>query len=147
MRIDIHAHYWTYDCLDLPADLVKTDAGTLRGHDAGDGQELDARLPDGPGGGRTCRCSPPRRSCLTLMDRGKAVAAARFVNDQYAALAAAGPSPPPDAAHRRASITELGRAWDELGIEPRQVLPDPGPQELGPLDLARMMPALLAFRG
>lgn len=27
MRIDIHAHYWTDDCLDLPADLIKTDAG------------------------------------------------------------------------------------------------------------------------
>ncbi len=44
MRIDIHAHYWTDDCLDLPADRVKTDAGTLHGLDAGDGQELDARL-------------------------------------------------------------------------------------------------------
>lgn len=44
MRIDIHAHYRTDDCLDLLADLGKTDAGTLRGLDAGDGQELDARL-------------------------------------------------------------------------------------------------------
>jgi hypothetical protein len=68
MRIDIHAHYWTDDCLDLPADLVKTDAGTLRGLDAGDGQELDARLRLIDRAGRTCRCSPPRRSCLTLMD-------------------------------------------------------------------------------
>ncbi len=44
MRIDIHAQYWTGGCLDLLADLVKTDEGTLRGLDAGDGQEFDARL-------------------------------------------------------------------------------------------------------
>ena len=78
MRIDIHAHYWTDDCLDLPADRVKTDAGTLHGLDAGDGQELDARLRLIAGRRRTCRCSSPRRSCLTLMDGVKAVAAARF---------------------------------------------------------------------
>jgi hypothetical protein len=87
MRIDIHADYWTDGCLGLLADLGKTAAGTLRGPDAGDGQELDSPLRLIGRAARTCRCSPPRRSCLTLMDRVKAVAAARFVNGQYAALA------------------------------------------------------------
>jgi 6-methylsalicylate decarboxylase len=88
MRIDIHAHYWTDDCLDLLADLGKTAAGTLRGLDAGDGQELDAWLRLIDRATRTCRCSPPRRSCLTLIDRVKAAAAVRFVNDR-----SAGPRP------------------------------------------------------
>ena len=35
MRIDIHAQYWTGGRLDLLADPVKTDEGTLRGLDAG----------------------------------------------------------------------------------------------------------------
>ncbi len=31
MRIDVHAHYWTDDYLDLLADLGKADAGAARG--------------------------------------------------------------------------------------------------------------------
>ena len=44
MRIDVHAHYWTEDYLDLLVDLGKTDAGMARGIGAGGGAELDARL-------------------------------------------------------------------------------------------------------
>jgi 6-methylsalicylate decarboxylase len=101
MRIDIHAHYWTDDCLDLLADLGKTDAGLCAASTRGDGQKLHARQRLIDRAGRTCRCFPPRRSCcLTLMDRVKAVAAARFVTGQYSALAGRRPgrfrpSPPP----------------------------------------------------
>ena len=31
MRIDVHAHYWTDDYLDLMAGLGQTDTGTQRG--------------------------------------------------------------------------------------------------------------------
>ena len=44
MRIDVHAHYWTEDYLDLLVDLGKTDAGAVRGIGAGGGAELQARL-------------------------------------------------------------------------------------------------------
>ena len=44
MRIDVHAHYWTEDYLDLLADLGKTDTGIARGRGAGGGTELEDRL-------------------------------------------------------------------------------------------------------
>jgi 6-methylsalicylate decarboxylase len=44
MRIDVHAHYWTEDYLDLLAGLGRDDTGVARGLGAGDGAELDARL-------------------------------------------------------------------------------------------------------
>jgi 6-methylsalicylate decarboxylase len=44
MRIDVHAHYWTEDYLDLLVDLGKADAGAARGIGAGGGAELEARL-------------------------------------------------------------------------------------------------------
>ena len=44
MRIDVHAHYWTEDYLDLLVDLGKADAGAARGIGAGDGADLEARL-------------------------------------------------------------------------------------------------------
>jgi len=44
MRIDVHAHYWTEDYLDLLVDLGKADAGAARGIGAGNGADLEARL-------------------------------------------------------------------------------------------------------
>jgi len=44
MRIDVHAHYWTEDYIDLLADLGQADAGAARGIGAGAGAELEARL-------------------------------------------------------------------------------------------------------
>jgi hypothetical protein len=43
MRIDVHAHYWTDDYLDLLIDLGQADAGAARGIGGG-GAELEARL-------------------------------------------------------------------------------------------------------
>jgi hypothetical protein len=44
MRIDVHAHYWTEEFLDLLIDLGKADAGQARGIGAGGGADLEARL-------------------------------------------------------------------------------------------------------
>jgi predicted TIM-barrel fold metal-dependent hydrolase len=119
MRIDVHAHYWTNDYLDLLAGLGHTDTGTQRGLGAGDGKELEARLNlmDRAGVDRQILSAAPQLPYGD--DRDKAVAAARFVNDQYAAVVerhpdrflafAATPMP-----HIDESIAELGRALDEL---------------------------------
>ena len=40
MRIDVHAHYWSDEYLDLMAKLGKTDTARARGIGAGDGDEL-----------------------------------------------------------------------------------------------------------
>ena len=119
MRIDVHAHYWTDDYLDLLVDLGKTDTGTQRGLGAGGGEELDARLRLMDRAGVDMQVLSASPQLPHSEDRDKAVAAARFVNDQYAALVerhpdrfrafAATPMP-----HIDASIAELGRALDEL---------------------------------
>src|ERR1700751_266804 len=121
MRIDVHAHYWTDDYLDLMAELGKTDTGTQRGTGAGGGAELDARL----------KLMDRARVDMQVLSAapqlpygsgpGQALAAARFVNDQYAELVsrhrelfrafAATPMP-----HVGESIGEMGRALDELGM-------------------------------
>ena len=44
MRIDVHAHYWTGDYLDLLVDLGQDGAGAVRGIGAGGGAELEVRL-------------------------------------------------------------------------------------------------------
>jgi hypothetical protein len=46
MRIDVHAHYWPGDYLDLLTDLGRTDASTAGGIGAGGGSALSPR----------CRC-------------------------------------------------------------------------------------------
>src|SRR5438309_2740158 len=115
MRIDVHAHYWTDEYLDLLVDLGKTDTGTQRGMGAGSGEELDARLSLMDRAGVDMQVLSASPQLPYGEDRDKAVAAARFVNDQYAALVArytdrflafaAIPMP-----HIDASIAELGRA-------------------------------------
>ena len=44
MRIDVHAHYWTDDYLDMLVKLGKTDTDTQPGMGAGGGDDLAARL-------------------------------------------------------------------------------------------------------
>ncbi len=119
MRIDVHAHYWTDDYLDLLADLGKADAGAARGIGAGGGGELAARLRLME---RTGVDMQVLSACPQLPygeDGKKAAGAARFVNDQYAELVqrhqdrfrafAALPMP-----HLDESISEMGRALDQL---------------------------------
>ena len=119
MRIDVHAHYWTDDYLDLLVELGQADAGAARGLGAGGGAELAARL-------RLMDRAEVQMQVLSACpqtpyggDGKKAANAARFVNDQYAELAerhrdrftafAALPMP-----HLEESVGEMGRALDEL---------------------------------
>jgi 6-methylsalicylate decarboxylase len=121
MRIDVHAHYWTEDYLDLLVDLGKADAVMARGLGAGGGAELEARL-------RLMDRAEVEQQVLSACpqlpyggDAQKAAPAARFVNDQYAELVqrhrdrfrafAALPMP-----HLEESLAEMSRALDELGM-------------------------------
>jgi hypothetical protein len=63
MKIDVHAHYWTDDYLDMMVDLGKTDTGAQRGLGAGGGEDLEARLRLMQRAGWTCRYCLPRRNC------------------------------------------------------------------------------------
>ena len=121
MRIDVHAHYWTEDYLDLLVDLGQADAGAARGLGRRRRRRAGgAAAADGPGGDPDAGAvglPADRRTART----GQAAKAARFVNDQYAELAerhrdrfaafAALPMP-----HLEESVGEMGRALDELGM-------------------------------
>ena len=121
MKIDVHAHYWTQDYLDLLLDLGKADAGAARGLGAGGGAELAARLRLMDRAGIEMQVLSASPQMPYAEDKGKAARAARFVNDQYAELAeryrgrfaafAALPMP-----HLEESVGEMGRALDELGM-------------------------------
>jgi 6-methylsalicylate decarboxylase len=121
VRIDVHAHYWTDAYLDMLVELGRTDTETQRGIGASSGDELDARLRlmDRAGIDVQVLSAAPQLPYCHNADR--AVAAARYVNDEYAALVAAHPdrfrafaaTPMP---HIEAAISEMVRAIDELGM-------------------------------
>jgi 6-methylsalicylate decarboxylase len=121
MRIDVHAHYWTDDYLDMVAELGRTDTGTQRGTGAGGGAELDARLRLMDRAGVEMQVLSAAPQLPYGSGPLQAQTAARFVNDQYAELVsrhhdrfrafAATPMP-----HIEESIGEVGRALDELGM-------------------------------
>jgi predicted TIM-barrel fold metal-dependent hydrolase len=119
MRIDVHAHYWTEDYLDLLLALGQADAGAARGIGAGGGAELEARLRLMDRAGVEIQVLSACPQLPYGEDREKAARAARFVNDQYAGLVerhrdrfrafAALPMP-----HLDESIGEMRRALDGL---------------------------------
>jgi predicted TIM-barrel fold metal-dependent hydrolase len=121
MRVDVHAHYWTDDYLNLLVDLGKADAGAARGIGAGGGAELEARLRLMDRAGVQMQVLSACPQLPYGEDGTKATTAARLINDQYAALAerypdrfrafAALPMP-----HLEESIGELRRALDELDM-------------------------------
>jgi 6-methylsalicylate decarboxylase len=121
MRIDVHAHYWTEDYLDLLAGLGNTGAAAARGIGAGGGAELDARLQlmDRAGVELQVLSACPQEPYFA--DAEKAARAARFANDQYAELVRRRPDrfrafaalPMP---HLEESAAEMRRALDELGM-------------------------------
>jgi predicted TIM-barrel fold metal-dependent hydrolase len=121
MRIDVHAHYWTNDYLDLLADLGKADAGAARGLGAGGGGELAARLRLMERAGVDMQVLSACPQLPYGEDGKKAAGAARFVNDQYAELVQRQPDrfrafaalPMP---HVEESVGEMGRALGELGM-------------------------------
>jgi 6-methylsalicylate decarboxylase len=121
MRIDVHAHYWTDGYLDMLVDLGRSDTATQRGIGAGGGTELDARLRLMDRAGVDMQVLSAAPQLPYSADADRAVAAARYVNDEYAALVSSHPdrfrafaaTPMPDI---DAAIAEIGRAIDELGM-------------------------------
>jgi aminocarboxymuconate-semialdehyde decarboxylase len=121
MRIDVHAHYWTDRYLDRLAALGKSDTATQRGVGAGGGAELDARLRLMDRAGIDIQVLSAAPQLPYGPDTEQTVAAARYVNDEYAAVVTAHPdrfrafaaTPMPDV---DAAITEIARALDELGM-------------------------------
>ena len=119
MRIDVHAHYWTDDYLDLLVNLGNADAAGARGLGAGRGAELEARigLMDRAGIEMQVLSAAPQLPYSETAEN--AVKSARFVNDQYAELVehhrdrfrafAALPMP-----HIEESVGEMRRALDDL---------------------------------
>jgi 6-methylsalicylate decarboxylase len=121
MRIDVHAHYWTEDYLDLLVDLGKSDAGTARGLGAGGGVELEARLRLMERTGVEMQVLSACPQLPYVENAREATEAARFVNDQYAELVERRPDsfrafaslPMP---HVDEAVAEIRRAIDELGM-------------------------------
>jgi predicted TIM-barrel fold metal-dependent hydrolase len=119
MRVDVHAHYWTEDYLDLLADLGKADATAARGIGAGSGAVLDARLRLMDRAGVEMQVLSACPQSPYSDDGKKAASAARFVNDQYSELAGRNPDrflgfaalPMP---HIDQSLAEMRRALDDL---------------------------------
>ena len=119
MRIDVHAHYWTEDYLDLLTDLGQAGAGAARGIGAGGGAELEARLRLMDRAGVQLQVLSACPQSPYGQDNQKTARAARFVNDQYTDLVQRHPDrfrafaalPMP---HLQESLSEMGRALDQL---------------------------------
>jgi aminocarboxymuconate-semialdehyde decarboxylase len=121
MRIDVHAHYWTDDYIDLLVDLGKADVGAARGLGAGGGAELEARLRLMDRAGVELQVLSACPQVPYGEDGKKAARTARFVNDQYTELVQRHPDrfrafaalPMP---HVQESVGEMRRALDELSM-------------------------------
>ena len=121
MRIDVHAHYWTEDYIDLLTDLGKADARAALGLGAGGGADLEARLRLMDRAGIEMQVLSACPQSPYGQDKQKTATAARFVNDQYTHLVQGHPDrfrafaalPMP---HLEESLGEMGRALDELGM-------------------------------
>jgi aminocarboxymuconate-semialdehyde decarboxylase len=121
VSIDVHAHFWTDAYLDKVAALGHNDTAAQRGIGAGDGAELDARLALMDRAGVDMQVLSASPQLPHGPDEAAATGAARYVNDQYAELATRHPGrfrafaslPLP---HVGASLAELGRALDDLGM-------------------------------
>jgi 6-methylsalicylate decarboxylase len=119
MRIDVHAHYWTEDYIDLLVDLGQAGAVAARGIGAGGGADLEARLRLMDRAGVEIQVLSACPQSPYGQDKQKAARAARFVNDQYAGLAGRYPDrfgafaalPMP---HLEESLSEMRRALDDL---------------------------------
>jgi aminocarboxymuconate-semialdehyde decarboxylase len=87
IRIDVHAHYWTDAYLDMLVELGRCDTATQRGIGAGSGSELDLRrrLMDRAGVDIQVLSAAPQLPYSEENADG-ADAAARYVNDECAAL-------------------------------------------------------------
>ncbi len=121
--VDVHAHVWTEEYLDLMRRFGKTDTDTQRGQGAGlSEEEMEARfdLMDRAGVDMQILSAAPQSPHFN--DEGHAVELAKFVNDQYAGIVKRWPQrfaafaslPLP---HLEPSVRELRRALDELQMK------------------------------
>jgi len=85
MRIDVHAHYWTDAYLDMLVGLGRSDTATQRGIGASGGAELDARLRLMDRAGIDVQVLSAAPQLPYGDDEARTAAAARYVNDEYAA--------------------------------------------------------------
>lgn len=122
MRIDVHAHLWSEQYLDLLESFGNTSTAVNRGLGAGpDGAELDARFALMESAGVDLQVLSAAPASPHFADAAHAVEAARRVNDEYAEIVRRYPDrfralaslPLP---HTDAALAELTRAIDELGM-------------------------------
>ncbi|MFK0261602.1 amidohydrolase family protein [Streptomyces angustmyceticus] len=137
MRTDVHAHLWSEDYLRLLESYGRRDAAAHRGLGAGDRpQELDARFAMNDAAGIDHQILSVSPQGPYSPDIRQAVTAARHANDHYAALVRDRPArfsafaalPLP---HLDASLEELARALDELGMAGAGVTTDVLGRSLG----------------
>jgi predicted TIM-barrel fold metal-dependent hydrolase len=122
MRIDIHAHYFPTEYLDLLDRFGSSATNICRGMRAGGGtSDLAARLQMMDAAGVDIQVLSATPAPPYFRNEADSVAAARLANDTYADLVKAHPqrfaalavTPMP---HVEASLAELRRALDELGM-------------------------------
>jgi 6-methylsalicylate decarboxylase len=120
--IDVHAHLWTDDYLDLVTGFGKGDTGTQRGRGAGTGQaEIEKRFQTMDAAGVDLQVLSVSPQFPQFENKEHAVAAARKANDMYASavrrwpkrFAAFAAMPLP---HVEESLKEIDRAVGQLGM-------------------------------
>jgi aminocarboxymuconate-semialdehyde decarboxylase len=122
MRIDVHAHLWSERYLDLLARLGNSRTEVHRGLGAGETDgELSKRFAPMDGAGIQMQVLSVTPASPHFERQADAVEAACMANDEYAAITrrfpdrfrafAALPLP-----HTGPALTELARAFDELGM-------------------------------
>jgi aminocarboxymuconate-semialdehyde decarboxylase len=123
MRIDVHAHYFTKEYLDLLDEMGGIEATTRTGWRSlwpSPAADLDARFAAMDRAGIEMEILSVSGAAPYFVEEHKAVAGARCINDTYAELTREYPArfsayavlPLP---HIDASLEELGRATDTLG--------------------------------
>jgi 6-methylsalicylate decarboxylase len=122
MRVDVHAHLWSDDYLDLLEASGSTTTGAHRGLGAGSSEEeLKARFELMDSAGVDLQVLSATPASPHFEDEADAVAAARRVNDEYAAVVRRFPDrfrafvalPLP---HVDAALDELDRGLGQLGM-------------------------------
>lgn len=121
-RIDVHAHLWTDQYLDLVASYGKTDTGTQRGRGAGPGDgDIEKRFAMMDAAGVDLQVLSVSPQVPHFEDKAHAVTAARTANDLYADVVRRWPKrfkafaalPMP---HVDEALKELDRALGQLGM-------------------------------
>ena len=122
MRIDVHAHYFPTDYLDMLERFGSGDTAVARGLCAGNDEgDIDKRLAMMDVAGVDMQILSATPQLPTFEDEANAVEAAQLANNRYAELIAQHPdrfhgfaaTPLP---HGEAAAAEAVRAIDELGL-------------------------------